>query len=215
MWGGEFAGWQFADLKGPPPFPWFQVARFAMELLAEAGICVILSCSKELLAAVARCTGSEVALSVEQLTPRCVATCRAFRAEDPYRPLRLKSSRPPRMPATNRVVSFFAPPPPAPLPVDPDLGRPEMGLAIFEDCPLRLGSTILLQVCALPVLSARPQSFESSTLMSSKSVRLVDSLQECCSILSPSFQGACDVMTDDMPLRFGPRLLHRVARMRS
>eukprot|EP00192_Tetraselmis_astigmatica_P001813 CAMPEP_0117653904 /NCGR_PEP_ID=MMETSP0804-20121206/3450_1 /TAXON_ID=1074897 /ORGANISM="Tetraselmis astigmatica, Strain CCMP880" /LENGTH=2102 /DNA_ID=CAMNT_0005460131 /DNA_START=192 /DNA_END=6500 /DNA_ORIENTATION=+ len=125
------------------------VARMALEMLADMGICVVLSCSLELLTTMARCTGAEIAPSVEQLTSRCIATCKAFKAIRPYKSHHHKRPAQPYQqsqtpPATKRVVSFFAPNPPQP-PVDPCLGRPDTGLVIFEDCPRHTGSTILLQ----------------------------------------------------------------------
>ncbi|BDA49325.1 probable 1-phosphatidylinositol-3-phosphate 5-kinase FAB1C [Coccomyxa sp. Obi] len=60
------------------------VARTAQEELLERGISLALNMKRSVLDFLSRCTGAEVAASVDSASAKCVATCQEFVVEDTY-----------------------------------------------------------------------------------------------------------------------------------
>ncbi|GAX78095.1 hypothetical protein CEUSTIGMA_g5537.t1 [Chlamydomonas eustigma] len=104
------------------------VARYAQELLREAGVSLVLNLRTDVLERLARCLGTRVVPSLSAIQHGSIGFCREFRIET-------QAALPPPPPAG--ATSSRPPVPPGPTAVQP--------LMYFDGCPKPAGVTILLR----------------------------------------------------------------------
>jgi hypothetical protein len=105
--------------------------RYTRDLLLEAGVALVTGVDPETLRRVARCTGGEVAASVEVLGPQSVGVCERFSLEQPPRAVGLPQTAEAEPDIDHGDGS--------------DADTSERPLMVFSGCPRPVGATVVLR----------------------------------------------------------------------
>eukprot|EP00891_Asterochloris_glomerata_P002005 jgi/Astpho2/2005/Aster-x0091 len=139
------------------------VARFAQEMLLGKGVALILNVKPSLLERLARCTGAQVASSVENLNHNCIAFCKeflvetlqpSFQADHSLGNGALAPGSPSAATGTKRLTRVTSSSSSVASSVVTSGGVGCKTLVYFKGCPRPLGCTVLLKGAGVEQLRA-------------------------------------------------------------